>query len=323
MINTRTSRTIALLSVIACLFTLNSCTKEVVIDIPGFEPQLVIDGQIETGNPPFVLLSKSKEVYAPTDLDAFLNGFITGAVVTISDGITTVTLDEICSDNLPPGTEEIAAAMFGLTVAELADYHICAYTTFNTAVWGEVGKSYTLTVTYEGQTYTATTSIVAPTSFVNSWWQPEDGTPTYGYSWVTLADPPGVFDAYRWDVKMIKTDGNGDPVDDYFKPTYSPVFDDEFFDGLTFDFWYENPFAHGPGYSEDAEWLYEQGDTVIIKLSKMDRNVYDYMEKRYIQLQTAGNPFATPTNLTTNIEGGALGIWAGYSPSFDTLICVP
>jgi hypothetical protein len=308
---------------IACIFVLNSCTKEVTIDIPGYEEQLVIDGQIETGNPPFVLLSKSKEVYAPTDLDAFLNGFITGAVVTISDGITTVQLDEICSDNLPPGTEEIAAAMFGLSVEELADYHICAYTTFNTAVWGQVGKSYTLTVTYEGKTYTAVTSIVAPTSLVKSFWKAEDDTPNHGYSWVTLADPPGVYDAYRWEVKRIKTSASGEPVDNYFKKTYSPVFDDEFFDGLTFDFWYENPFATGPGYSEAEQWLYEQGDTVIIKLSKMDRHVFDYMEKRYIQLQTAGNPFATPTNLTTNIEGGALGIWAGYSPSFDTLICIP
>ena len=42
-----------------------------------------------------------------------------------------------------------------------------------------------------------------------------------------------------------------------------------------------------------------------------------------MQLQTAGNPFATPTNIINNISGDALGIWAGFSPSFDTLICLP
>ena len=30
------------------LFAITSCTKEVKIDIPGFEEQLVIDGSIET-----------------------------------------------------------------------------------------------------------------------------------------------------------------------------------------------------------------------------------------------------------------------------------
>ena len=123
----------------ACaVLALASCTKEVKIDIPGYEEQLVIDGRIETGQPPLVILSKTKDIYAPTDLDAYLNGFVSGAVVTVSDGNTTVVLDEICSDNLPPGTEELAAALFGIPVEELANYHICAYTTFKTAIWGQV-----------------------------------------------------------------------------------------------------------------------------------------------------------------------------------------
>ena len=127
-------KSLIILPILATLL-LSGCTKEVVIDIPGYEEQLVIDGQIETDQPPFVLISKSKEVYAPTDLSAFLNGFVTGAIVTVSDGTTTVQLDELCSDNLPPGTEEIAAAMFGISVADLSNYNICAYTSFNTAIW--------------------------------------------------------------------------------------------------------------------------------------------------------------------------------------------
>ena len=303
------------------LLLLNGCTKEVTIDIPGYEEKLVIDGQIETDQPPFVMLSKSKEVYAPTDLDAFLNGFITGAVVTVSDGTTTVQLDELCSDNLPPGSEEIAAAMFGISVADLANYNICAYTSFNTAIWGQVGKTYTLNVTFEGQTYTAETSIVQPTTFDNLYWKPEPDTPNHGFSWVTLSDPANQFDGYRWEIKRINTNPDGTTVDAGYTPTFNPVFNDEFFDGLTFDFAYENPHAIGPSVPEDFRFLYPEGDSVVIKLSKMDRNVYEFLEKKYTQLATAGNPFATPTNIPNNIEGGALGVWAGYSPSFDTLAC--
>ena len=40
-----------------------SCTKEVQIDIPGYQEQLVVDGRIETGQPAIVLLSKSANVY--------------------------------------------------------------------------------------------------------------------------------------------------------------------------------------------------------------------------------------------------------------------
>lgn len=302
---------------ISALSILASCTKEVNIEIPGFEAELVIDGRIETGQPPIVLLSKSKEVYASTNIDDFLNGFITGAIVTMSNGTSSIQLDEICSDNIPPGLEETASSMLGIPVDQLANYNICGYLTLDANFFGEVGKTYTLTVTYEGETYTAQTTIMQPTSLVDTYWQPESDVTNYGYSWATLADPPGQFDGYYWEVKRL----NGTSSDGSYMPTYSPTFDDEFFDGLTFDFWYENPY--GDTEVDSTQWRYQLGDTVVIKLSKIDRNVFEFFEKKFTQIQTAGNPFATPTNIPNNIEGGALGIWAGFSPSFDTLVCLP
>jgi hypothetical protein len=41
---------------------LNSCSKEVKIDIPGFDEQIVIDGSIETGTPAIIFLSNSKDI---------------------------------------------------------------------------------------------------------------------------------------------------------------------------------------------------------------------------------------------------------------------
>lgn len=293
------------------------CTKEVEIEIPGFEEQLVIDGRIETGQPPIVLLSTSKEVYAPTDINAFLNGFITGAVVTVSDGTTTVQLDEFCSDNLSQSELELASAVSGIPVDQLANYSICGYLSANPAIFGQVGKTYTLTVTYDGKTYTSQTSILTPTNLDDTFWKPESGLTDHGFSWATLSDPAGQFDAYHWSIRRL----DGANSDNGFKETYTPIFDDEFFDGLSFDFWYENPY--GDTNPDSTKWMYSLGDTVVIKLSKIDRDVYEFLEKKHVQLQTAGNPFATPTNIPNNITGGALGVWAGYSPSYDTLICVP
>ena len=254
-----------------------SCTKEVIIEVPGYEEALVIDGRIETNQPPIVLLSSSKEVYAPTDLDTYLASYISGATVRVSDGTTSIVLDEICSDNLPPGTEELAASMLGIPVNQLQEYSICAYTTLNNAVFGQEGKEYTLTVEYNGATYSGTTRIMNPTPLVNSFWQPESNTPYHGYSWATLSDPAGQFDAYFWEVKRI----NGSASDANFRPTYNPVFNDEFFDGLTFEFWYENPFSFGPDTPSELAGKYPLGDTVLIKLSKLDPNVYEFFEKKY------------------------------------------
>lgn len=303
---------------------LASCTKEVEIDIPGYEEQIVIDGRIETGFPPIVLISKSKDIYAPTDLNAFLGAFVSGADVSVSNGTITVQLIELCTDNLPAGTEPIVAEMLGIPEDELSNLHICGYTSFDPLIFGEIGKTYTLSVTAEGNTYTAVTQIVQPTQLDAVFWKPDGDLTTHGYSWATLSDPAGEFDAYKWEVKRIQLDpATGEEMDANFAENFSPVFDDEFFDGLTFDFFYDNPFAYGSGILDEHAGLFPLGDTLVIKFSKMDPAVYEFMEKKYTQLGTAGNPFATPTNIPTNITGGALGVWAGYSPTFDTLACQP
>ncbi len=313
-----------LLLLLSVFLILISCEKEVKIDIPGHEEQLVIDGFIETGQPPFILLSKSKDIYATTDLNAFLNGFVSGAVITVSDGTTSVVLEEICSDNLPAGTEELAAQFFGIPVDELANYHLCAYTSFNTAIFGQVGKTYDLTVVFEGKTYTSSTSILQPTPLNSLYWKTEPGFTEYGYAHAWLSDPLPLRDAYKWEAKCINKNADGTPRDANFAETFNPVTDDEFFNGLTFEFFYENPQSYDndsiPG---EFKGYYKLGDTVVIKFSKMDYPVFEFMERKYLQMQTGGNPFASPTNIQTNIKGGALGVWAGFSTFYDTLICVP
>ena len=72
---------------------------------------------------------------------------------------------------------------------------------------------------------------------------------------------------------------------------------------------------------EDARGYYALGDTIVIKFSTLGQREYQFYDKKYNQIYSAGNPFATPVNIPTNISGGALGIWAGFSPSYDTLVC--
>ena len=298
-----------------------SCTKEVKIDIPGYTEKIVIDGRIETNMPPLVLISKTQDIYSPTTMDAFLNGFQSGAIITVSDGTNSIVLDEICTDNLPAGTETMAAAIFGISPSELANYHLCAYTTFNSVMFGQPGRTYSLKVELNGKTYTSSTQILQPKALDSVYWKQEASTPGFGYSWANLSDDASSFDSYMWEVKRIN-DVNGEDIDFEFLPTYTPVFNDEFFNGKSFNFYYENPFTvRDKDIPEKERGLYKQGDSVVVRFSRIDLNTYEFLEKKYMQLQTQGNPFAAPTSIPTNIQGGAIGLWGGFSTWFDTLYC--
>lgn len=304
------------------IFLLFSCTKEVKIDIPGYEEKIVVDGSIEVGQPPIVLLSNTKDIYSPTDLDSYLKGFISDATVTVNNGNTTVTLDKVCTDELIPGTESIAAELFGIPADKLKNYHLCAYTTFNISMFGEVGKTYTLNIDYKGKSYTSTTAILEPKSLDSIYWKPDYGLTDYGYSWAKISDDINTYGAYLWEVKRINTQSNGKPKDEFFSKPFTPVFDDEFINGKTFDFFFENPMTfRDESMDEKYRGLFKKGDSLVIKFSRMEKPIYTFLEKKYVQLSTQGNPFATPVNIPSNITGGALGLWAGYSAVFDTLYC--
>ena len=293
---------------------LNACSKEVKIDMPGFEEQFVIDGSIETGSPAIIFLSNTRDIYAPTDINSYLSGFISGATVIVSNGTITDTLIEICTDNLPAGFESIAEEFFGLPIDQLVNLHLCAYV--STGLVGEVGKTYTLKVINNDKTYTSSTKIENPSALDNLYWKEQINLPGYGFSWAKITDSPVMGDAYRWEVK-----NSGDLF--YSKP-FQSFTDDRFFNGLTFEFSVENPMSFRDSTIEDQyRGYYKLGDTIVVKFSKLGKKEFQFFEKKYNQIYSGGNPFATPTNIPTNIEGGALGIWAGFSPWYDTLICVP
>ncbi|TNE53283.1 MAG: DUF4249 domain-containing protein [Bacteroidetes bacterium] len=306
------------------LLTFVSCEKEVEIEIPGYQEQLVVDGSIELDQPPFILLSKSKDIYAPTDIQSFLGSFVSGAQVTVSDGSVKYPMIEVCTDNLPPGMEELAAEAFGLPVSELSKYHLCAYTSFDPNIFGKQGITYELEVQYEGKTYTSSSQMLTAPVFDSVYWKAAQGLPDYGYSYVTFTDPGNTKDAYQWEVRRINTNSEGKPIDAGFTRTFNPVFDDEFINGLTFDFWYENPMSFDDeSLPEEYRGYYAKGDTVVIKFSKMDQIAFEFFEKKYVQLSSGGSPFASPANIPGNIEGGALGIWVALAPLYDTLVCLP
>ena len=78
-----------------------SCTKEVKIDIPGYQNQLVVDGIIETGGHPIVLLSQSANIYEQSDLAAYISRFVYDAQLNVISGNDTFPLSLFTIAELP------------------------------------------------------------------------------------------------------------------------------------------------------------------------------------------------------------------------------
>lgn len=308
---------IALFSLVLVLY---SCTKEVHIDIPGYEAQVVVDGRIETGGFPIVLLSRSQDLYSPALLSAYVASFITDATVSVSDGTTTVTLDYVAVSSLPIESQKTVAEMLRAELSDVQAVPLYVYSTTNPDMLGVVGKTYTLTIVDQGKTLSGSTTLAPPVALDTLTWIPESPDSIYGYCKAKLTDPAGQSNAYKWEMKVITDTGNG-PKDNIFRSSSSPYFSDQFFDGLTLDFetrYTVKDTTYPSGYKRD----FKINDYVVIKMSRVDDAVYDYYERREAQKGSNGNPFATPVNIPCNISG-ALGIWAGISPWYDTLYCVP
>lgn len=300
-----------LFGLISMLF---SCTKEVKIDIPGYKEQLVVDGFIETGSPALVLLSKTNNIYAGTNIENYINGFVSGATVIVSDGTTVDTLLEVCTDNLPQGTEDAVSAFFGLPVDQITNLHLCFYV--SDQLVGEVGKTYSLKVLNQDKVYESQTTIPQPQQLDSLYWKPDGNLPEYGFSWARLSDPPQSGNAYRWEVKYKSGIS--------FSKPFNPFTDDRFYNGLSFEFAYENPMSfNDPTIQDDYRGYYKLGDTIVVKFSTLGQKEFQFFDKKYNQIYSAGNPFATPVNVPGNISNNALGIWVGYSPTFDTIVCIP
>lgn len=297
---------------------LSSCTKEVKIDIPGYKEQLVVDGSIREGEPPIVLLSTSQNIYAPTDITAYLSSFVGDAEVIVSDGTNSVTLSKICTDNLPPGTEAYAEAIFGMSIQELQQLPspLCIYTSFDPLIFGQVGKTYSLTINHKGKTYTSATKIEPPVALDYLKWKLEPNQNSLGYLYGYMTDNPATADNFMWEMKNIS--------DPFFTKPYGPFFNDDFFNGLAFEFALYNPMSYEDStFSEEEQGYFKQNDTVVLRLSRIGDNEYNFFNKKWNQIYSAGSPFATPVNVPSNIVGGALGVWAGYSSFLDTVICQP
>lgn len=302
-----------------------SCTKNIDIELPPDAAQVIVEGNIENGRPPFVLLTRSFEVFSPLNVNDLSGYFIHDAQIRVSSAQDTVQLVEFCLQDLPLSPEEQSTLLesFGFSIdsgAVLPD--VCVYTvadifSFFTSgscsFMGEENRSYDLRILSEGKTFSAQTRIPYAVPMDSLSWRPHpDPLRTDLVSvYVNLAFPsiPGNFIRYQ-------TQRNQEPF--YFPRTQS-VYDDKLVAGT----YVSLPVERGQDPNERIDFdnfsYFWKGDTVSVKWMNIDARTFDFFYT--LENDGGGSPFASYLRVKSNIQGeGSLGIWGGYAVRYYTLI---
>lgn len=327
--------TIGGLLIFLTVLVLVGCEKNITVDLPTAPTKIVVQGSIEPGQPPIVILSYSQGYFDPADFEALTNSYVHDAFVRVSNGADTVTLDQFCSQDLTPEMLDLASQILGIPGPVIQALNICIYTTLNPAMFGETGKIYKLWVDKDDHHLSSVTKLNYPVLIDSLWFAPPSGNPadSLGFIYGSMTDPDSLGNAYRWFAKRISHYPYSLPdslaeyrgmIKDYGFVTPLPsVFDDSFFNGLTFEFaYYRGAAAFSSKFDDNNSeaGYYKRGDTVVVRGSSIDRNAFLYFKSYENQLSNQGSPFALPSNIQSNVTGG-LGVWVGYSAIYDTLVC--
>ena len=273
------------------------CEKEITVDLPHHDPIPVIEGGIEQGGYPWVYISRTAGYFDKFDSLVFINMIDTSATVIVSNGIIADTL-----------------------IMSLDFFQFPFFKYVGTKFTGVVGGNYNLTVITGGKTYTATTTIPQPVSLDSLSFKPEIGIDTLGFVWMYLVDPPGC-NYYRIFTKVIGKDS-------VWLHPFPSTTDDKYFNNQKAEYSLyrgRNPLEDNLYDDNDLSadgvprWYFRSSETVAVKFCSLDKEHYDFWYSVEQQYMTDGNPFASPVSVTTNIQGGAVGVWGGYGVFIDTI----
>ncbi|MDD4141339.1 MAG: DUF4249 family protein [Bacteroidales bacterium] len=292
------------LILIALMALFASCSREIIIDSDDYIRRPVIEGYIENGEYPWVMITYNQPFFEELNLDytngenleALLDLVEIDATVIVSNGIIDDTLVFMIDPSIFTG--EVVWPPFKYT---------------GTKFVGEVDHSYSLRVEIDENVYTATTTITEPCVPDTIWFVADPyQNDTIGSLHATFTDNPDEKNYYRYFTKRLGRDVN-------YVEGYASIWEDTYFNGLAFEvilFRGSSPALLATDtIPEPAEeyLFFKTGDTVSVKVVTMDADSYRFW-----------HTLESSSEVKTNISGGALGVWCGYGTYyFDPYPCYP
>jgi len=280
------------------LLAFTSCEKDIDFDLLEAEPLPVIDGRIEQGEYPVVVLTKSLNYFNVLDLSLLAGSFIRNAEVSIMTDSIEVRLKEF-EQPLLPG---------------ISFYYYSVDTTGGAPLMkGEYRKTYRLNIRLGDKRYESVTTIPALNIVPDSVWfekAPLNPDTLKRIMMVRISDPPGIGNYFRYKTKV-----NQEP----FYPFENSVFSDEVTDGKIITGRFPRGFDPNQPPNMDENYFI-QGDTVTLQVSNIDKATYTFWNTWEFSRQSIGNPFSQPNKVIGNVSGGALGAFCGYAHWYRTFV---
>lgn len=263
-----------MLFLIFAYFAFVGCEEIIEVELDDASPQIVIEAEVSQ-NPEFnkVTITKSTDFFNPGEYEKISDAQI---VVTEINGASYTFLE------ISPGN----------------------YTNKNLVA--KVGSEYSITVSVEGKTFTATSTLPKPlvldSMAVIGEKRPFQDELDYEYH-VYFQDNPGIGDYARFRLYI-----NGIEKGGIFR------YDDRLTDGRYIDFWrfFINP-----------DEKVKPGDVVEIEMLTIDKASFEYFDTLRRALATStGGPFgpSAPSNPVTNWDNGALGYFSVYSLDSQSVV---
>jgi hypothetical protein len=262
------------------LFLLTGCEEDIDLSLKGDKPRLVVDGVITTDTMAHrVKLSLSGDYFDNQPMPR-----VSGAVVTLSDGVETFVLKE-SQDN--PG-EYLTSDNF----------------------YGRQNTLYSLEISNVDVNADGQAEVYTSESYLNPVIEIDSVSIGFHRIWklwqinLHAHDPAGDENFYLFNLYI-----NGELYSDrYSKMSYT---DDRFFDGSYADgVWIFSLDA------EDEEENLVPGDVVTLESLMVEKNYYDFVNAAEEETEDKTPLFSgPPANVPSNISNGALGQFAAYSIS--------
>jgi hypothetical protein len=328
--------------------------KEIELTSSATTPKLVVQGVVQPGYPAYVMLTQSEAYFSSVSTDFY----VTDAEVKISD-VNGVERSLINIADVPRyGIPEIDSMLYMLEeqmpgfylewIDEFVNPFVLFTPPYNTLA--DFGGRYDLSIVWQGDTITSTTTIPEDYIVDSVWFQLDELAPrdSLGNFWFHYNDPDTMGNTLMFEAKRLAhikewvnpDNGNvavssiADPL--MVKSLWGYVRNDfEGLNGTAFNSFFQRGEMSTLVSSDYNDIVYEAGergyfksgqsvpthdkavhpDTVLVKISQIDNAAYLFWRSIDYQAQSTGNPFAEPSNLQTNINGG-YGVWFGQAPLY-------
>ena len=268
---------VKIVSIVSLVLLCHACVK---VDDSEFDYTIAVEGWIDEGDVPYVILTKTIPIFSTLDSLAISEMVIRWAKVSVSDGETTEILTgRIDKDYFPP------------------------FVYRGTYMMGEAGKTYKLKVEYSGRVWEAETTIPKSVPLVEITSQNVSESDTLKTVEALFVDPVGEKNYYRFYTKT-KREGA------CYIGSLMGNLDDNVFDGKEV----KTTVFKGLSISQNNSFnpYFHINDTVYVKFTTTSEFGFRYWTAYENELINSQNPFLPANkNLPSNISDGK-GIWCGY-----------